>query len=168
MRRGGRWLFWVVGVLAFVGGGFATKHALTVYSAFLADPACSASIDLETPRRIGPTCAVYAGSITRTYTSYGSKRSRRHHIVVMSDTNGLIDVRLQNEFWSQVFPRATPGSRAVVETVNGFPAFIATSTGAVTASGDPRAALVGACAVFLVGVIFLFFAIFWKRFPTLR
>jgi hypothetical protein len=168
MRRGGRWLFWIVGLLAFVGGGVATKHALVVYSAFLADPACTASIGLDTPLRIGPTCVIYGGSITRTYSRSGSKRSVRHHIVVVSDSGALLDVRLQNEFWSQVFSRATPGSRAVVETVNGFPAFIATSTGSVTASGDPRAALFGACVVFLVGVVLLLLAIFWKRFPTLR
>jgi hypothetical protein len=157
------------GLLLLVADGLFARWALSVYAAFRADPACTTSIALDTPPRRGPTCVVYAGTIVKKYTSgEGSRHDRADHIVVLSDSGVRLDVHLENEFWSQVFPRATVGSHAVVESVNRFPAFIATPAGSLTATGDPRSSVFLASALLVIGVIVLGFGIRMRQTATGR
>jgi hypothetical protein len=139
-----------------------------VYAAFRADPACTTSITLDAPPRRGTTCVVYAGTIVKKYTSDEGKGHESDHIVVLSDSGVRLDVQLENEFWSQVFPRATVGSHAVVESVNRFPAFIATPTGSLTAIGDPRPSVFFASVFLVIGFIVLGFGIRMWRTATGR
>ncbi len=156
------------GLLLLVADGLFARWALSVYAAFRADPACTTSIALDTPPRRGPTCVVYAGTIVKKYTSDEGKGHESDHIVVLSDSGVRLDVQLENEFWSQVFPRATVGSHAVVESVNRFPAFIATPAGSLTATGDPRSSVIFASALLVIGVIVLGFGIRMRRTATGR
>ncbi len=153
-----RWIGAIFGALLLVLGTVTTNVALQVNAAFDADPVCTTSLTFETPARSGPICVIYHGSISRTFTTIGSKGVRQHHIVVVSDSGRELEVEPEMEFRSPVFSRATPGSRAVVETVKGSPAFIATSNGSLSGVGNPRTTLVATAVTALAGALMIFFA----------
>jgi hypothetical protein len=146
-----------MGAIVFVIAAVSLYVALRVSAQFGADPACRASITLRTPPRSGPTCVIYAGSVGRVYSLSGTRDGhRQYHVVFISDGRGpVLDVELQDDFQDRVSGQATPGDQAVVETVNGAPAYIATPAGSATAGADPRAALVGSRTGFIVGAFML-------------
>ncbi len=158
-----RWFGAIFGTLLLALGVFTSRFALRVNAAFGADPACTTSITIATRARSGPTCVVYHGSISRTYSTYGSKGARQHHIVVLSEDGVVLDVEPEFEFWSPVFNRAKHGSPAVVETVKGRPAFIATSTGSLSAIGNPRTTLIATFGIAAVGALLIFLAMRKRR-----
>lgn len=149
----------LVGALLLALGAFTTNVGLQVNAAFGADPACTASLTLETPARSGKTCVIHHGSVSQTYTTHGSKGSTQHHIVVMSESGVMLDVEPEFEFWSPVFALATPGSRAVVETVKGKPAFVATSAGSLSAIGNPRTMVVATAGITGLGALMIYLAV---------
>ena len=167
MSRRRRWIMAIVGLLS-IAFGIATSIASVGMNAdFAADPMCTRSITLTTSPRVGKTCSIVAGTVSHTYEdgiqSSTTHRQLDHHIVVFTSDGRVLDVVLENEFWSPMYGRAVHGAPIVVETFQGKPAFVATSAGTLSASYDPRLPL-AICWLFIpFGAVFLIFAIRGQR-----
>jgi hypothetical protein len=161
----------IVGALVIVFGVAATVNALAINNGFSQDPVCTRSITLATSPRNGKTCSIARGTVSSKYRSEtgGSTahRSIDDHIVVFTSDGPVLDVVLENEFWSRMYDSATRGAPAVVETVDGRPAFIATSNGTLSAEADPQLPLEISWIFIPIGAMLLFVAIRKQPF-TLR
>jgi hypothetical protein len=152
----------IVGALVIVFGFATTANGLAIESRFSRDPVCTRSITLATSPRNGKTCSIARGTVSRKYRSEtgGSTthRSIDDHIVVFTSDGPVLDVVLENEFWSRMYDSASPGAPAVVETVEGRPAFIATAAGALSAEADPLFPLAISWIFVPIGAVLLFVA----------
>jgi hypothetical protein len=161
----------IVGLLVVIFGIATTAGAMTLDSEFSRDPVCTRSITLATEPRAGTTCSIVSGTISSTYRSETQSstnhRSLDDHIVVFTSDGPVLDVVLENEFWSRMYDSATRGAPAVVETVDGRPAFIATSNGTLSAEADPQLPLEISWIFIPIGAMLLFVAIRKQPF-TLR
>ncbi len=163
MSRRRQWAMGIVGLLVIIFGIAATVGAMTVNSEFSSDPVCTRSITLATAPRAGKTCSIVSGTVSSKYRSETpsstTHRLTDDHIVVFTSDGPVLDVVLENEFWSRMYESATSGSPAVVETVDGRPAFIATSTGTLSAEADPQLPLALSWIFIPIGAALLFVAI---------
>jgi hypothetical protein len=132
----------IVGALVIAFGIAVTVSSVAIATGFSRDPACTRSITLATSPRNGKTCSIARGTVSSKYRSEtGGSTTHRFvddHIVVFASDGAVLDVVLENEFWSRMYDSATAGAPAVVETVEGRPAFIATSAGTLSAEADPQ------------------------------
>jgi hypothetical protein len=78
---------------------------------------------------------------------------------VIANGGTTLDVILENEFWSHVYGSASRGDPAVVETMNGRPALIATPAGTLSGPADPRVPLAIVWVFIPIGLLLLFGAI---------
>ncbi len=163
MSRRRQWAMGIVGLLVTLFGIATTVASVTTGRDFAADPVCTKSITLASAPRSGKTCSIVSGTISSTYASEIHSSTTHHptddHIVVAASDGTAMDVVLENEFWSRMYGSAKRGDPAVVETVDGRPAFIATSAGTLSASADPYLVLAFSWIFIPIGAALLVVAI---------